>query len=81
MYVLYIYIYTHIKKYSENSLNTFKILISDSIISMSSLPNDFLFNAEMDDSVASLSSSDSASSASPTSLPDNFLTINDVDKI
>lgn len=47
---------------------------------MSSLPNDILFTAEMDDSVISLSSSESASSASSTSISDNFLTINEVDK-
>lgn len=69
------------QEYSENSLDIFKILISDSIFSMSSLPNDFLFSNKMDDSVVSLSSSDSASSASLTSMSDNFLTINEVDKI
>ncbi|VVC45034.1 Putative zinc-RING and/or ribbon,Zinc finger, PHD-type,Zinc finger, RING/FYVE/PHD-type,Protein kinase C- [Cinara cedri] len=42
---------------------------------MSSLPNDILFTSEMDDSVISLSSSDSASSASSTPMSDNFLTI------
>lgn len=47
---------------------------------MSSLPNDILFTAEMDDSVISLSSSDSVSSASSSSISDNFLTINEVDK-
>lgn len=53
-------------------------MISDYYFSMSSLPNDFLFPVEMDDSVISLSSSDSASSASSTSMSDNFLTINEV---
>lgn len=46
---------------------------------MSSLPNDFLYTVEMDDSVISLSS-DSVSSTSSTSLTDNILTINEVDK-
>lgn len=46
---------------------------------MNSLPNDILSNVEMDDSVHSLSSSDSASSASSTSMSDNFLTIHEVD--
>lgn len=45
---------------------------------MSSLPNDFIFNGEMDDSVISTLSSDSASSTSSTSMSDNFLTINEV---
>lgn len=45
---------------------------------MSSLPNDVVFNAEMDDSVISSISSDSASSTSSTSISDNFLTINEV---
>lgn len=47
---------------------------------MTSLPNDFLITAEMDDSVTSLSSSDSMSSASSTSMSDNVLTINEVNK-
>ncbi|XP_015376749.1 PREDICTED: differentially expressed in FDCP 8 homolog [Diuraphis noxia] len=48
---------------------------------MSSLPNDFLLNVEMNDSVISLSSisSDSVSSESSTSVSDNFLTINEND--
>lgn len=45
---------------------------------MSSLPNDFMYTTEMDDSSISVSSSDSMSSASSTS--DNFLTINEVIK-
>lgn len=48
-------------------------------LSMSSLPNDFLYTVEMDDSVISLSS-DSVSSTSSTSLTDNILTINEVVK-
>lgn len=57
-------------------------MISGRNFSMSSLPNDFLFNVEMNDSVISLSSisSDSVSSESSTSISDNFLTINEVDK-
>lgn len=47
---------------------------------MTSLPNDYLLIAEMDDSVTSLSSSDSMSSASSTSMSDNVLTINEVNK-
>jgi len=57
-------------------------MISGRNFSMSSLPKDFLFNVEMNDSVISLSSisSDSVSSESSTSISDNFLTINEVDK-
>lgn len=47
---------------------------------MSSLPNDFMYTTEMDDSSISVSSSDSMSSASSTSKSDNFLTINEVIK-
>jgi len=47
---------------------------------MSSFSNDILFTCEMDDSVISVSSSDSKSSASSTSMSDNFLTISDVKK-
>lgn len=57
-------------------------MIAGRNFSMSSLPKDFLFNVEMNDSVISLSSisSDSVSSESSTSISDNFLTINEVDK-
>jgi len=57
-------------------------MILGSDYSMSSLPKDFLLNVEMNDSVISLSSisSDSLSSESSTSVSDNYLTINEVDK-
>ncbi|XP_050533520.1 differentially expressed in FDCP 8 homolog isoform X2 [Daktulosphaira vitifoliae] len=44
---------------------------------MCSLPNDSFLFANMDDSIHSLSSSDSASSVSSASLSDNYLTINE----
>lgn len=53
-------------------------MISEYFFFMSSLPNEYLFTSEMDDSVHSLSSSDSTSTASSTSVSEKFLTIHEV---